>query len=138
MDLEERIDFYKKTKLFENEIVRVSENTIKELEGTVFYSMIHGILMDSQKHAFLLDGLIKMLSEEQPSLEKGKYEDLKQNIQDHIDLEKQAISKYKKILDLKDPLVSDEERMIASIIHEEELKHHKSLKQLLELLKKRK
>ncbi len=136
MDLEERIDFYKKTKLFENEIVRVSENTIKQLEGTVYYSMIHGILMDSQKHAFLLDGLIKMLSEEQPVLDQGKFEDLKHTFQEHIDLEKQAIDKYKKILDLKDPLISDEEKMVAALIHEEELKHHKTLKKLLELLKK--
>ena len=135
MDLEERIDFYRKTKLFENEIVRVSENTIKDLGGTVFYSMIHGILMDSKKHAFLLDGLIKMLTEEQPDLDISAYENLKQNIQEHIELEKKAITTYKKILDLKDPLLSDEEKMIATLIHAEEQKHHKTLKRLLELLK---
>ena len=135
MDLEERIDFYKKTKLFENEIVRVSENTIKELEGTVFYSMIHGILMDSNKHAFLLDGLIKLLSEEQPTLDKSKYEELEQNLQEHIDLEKKAIQSYKKILELKDPLLSNEERMIASLIYEEEKKHHQTLGELVKLMK---
>ncbi|MFX0085750.1 MAG: hypothetical protein ACFFAU_08750 [Candidatus Hodarchaeota archaeon] len=130
MNSKERIENYKKSRMFEKEIVRAAETTVKILEGTMYYSLIHGITMDSEKHAYLLDALIKMLSERKVELDKTKILELQHNINEHIDLEKKAIENYKKILDIKEPLLEKEEREIVKHIYEDEKVHHRTLERI--------
>ncbi|NHJ40337.1 MAG: hypothetical protein FK731_09925 [Asgard group archaeon] len=134
MNIEERVDFYKKSILFEKEITRIADNSVHELKGTIFYGLIYGIAMDSNKHIHLLEVVLRLISEPKRVIEKTKYLELLNNVQEHLELEKKAIKTYKTIIDAAGPLIEQEELTIIKMIYEDELKHHKILEKIIGII----
>ncbi|MFW9992438.1 MAG: ferritin family protein [Candidatus Odinarchaeota archaeon] len=132
----ERIEFYKKQILFENEIVRFAENAVKGIRGDrAVRELILGIALDSKKHAQLLKAIIDILTTPSEPLTEVELEELKHNIKQHIELEKKAIDSYKEIL--KSPM-EGAEKLIIEVLAEDEVRHHALLQKIYqEIIKQR-
>lgn len=126
MKVEERIKLFKSQIQLEKQIVNAAETSAKNIENVIIRELILGIAMDSRKHESLLNTLIS-LHEKFALIDEEIVDQLKQNLENHIRLEKKAIETYQKIWkDLED----DKEKAIIHLILTDEIRHHKFLKQL--------
>lgn len=126
MNVEERIELFKSQIELEKQIVNTAEATVKNIENVIIREMILGIAMDSRKHESLLNTLIG-LHEKFALVDEEVTEQLKQNLEEHIRLEKRAIDTYQK---LEDNLEDEKQKLIIRFILKDEIRHHKFLKQL--------
>ena len=126
MNVEERMKLYKSQIELEKKIVNTAETTAKSTDNAIVREMILGIAMDSRKHESLLNTLIG-LHEKFALIDEELTNQLKQNLEEHIRLEKKAIDSYKKLWgDLED----EKEKIIIRYILNDEIRHHRLLKQL--------
>ena len=126
MELEERLNLYKSQIKLEKEIIDAAEASAKSIENVIIREMILGIAMDSRKHESLLNTLIS-LHDKFALIDEEIADKLKQNLENHIRLEKKAIDTYQKLWkDLED----EKEKSIIHLILVDEIRHHKFLKQL--------
>jgi rubrerythrin len=126
MNVEKHVEFFKSQIELEQQIINTAEKTAKNIENIVVREMILGIAMDSRKHESLLNTVIG-LQERFALIDEKLTNQLRQNLEEHIRLEKRAIDTYQKLLDnLKD----EKEKIIIRFILKDEIRHHKFLKQL--------
>lgn len=126
MNVEKRVEFFKSQIELEQQIINTAEKTAKNIENIAVREMILGIAMDSRKHESLLNTVIG-LQERFALIDEKLTNQLRQNLEEHIRLEKRAIDTYQKLLDnLKD----EKEKIIIRFILKDEIRHHKFLKQL--------
>ncbi|UCG89620.1 MAG: ferritin-like domain-containing protein [Candidatus Heimdallarchaeota archaeon] len=130
MNAEERIKLFKSQIELEKQIVDTAETSAKNIQNEIVRQLILGIAMDSRKHRSLLKTLIA-LHEKFALVEEKLTDQLKQNLAEHIRLEKQAVDSYQKILDT---LEDEKEKLVIRFILNDEIRHHKFLKQLQENL----
>ncbi|MFX0015039.1 MAG: ferritin-like domain-containing protein [Promethearchaeota archaeon] len=126
MDIEERIKLFKSQIDLEKQIVNTAENSVKNIDNVIIREMILGIAMDSRKHKSLLNALIG-LHEKFALIDEELTDQLKNNLEEHIRLEKKAIDSYRK---LQDDLEDEREKIIIRYILNDEIRHHKLLIQL--------
>lgn len=126
MNVKERIELFKSQIELEKQIVNTAETTVKNIENVIVREMILGIAMDSRKHESLLNTLIG-LHEKFALVDEEVTDQLKQNLEEHIRLEKRAIDTYEK---LEDSLEDEKQKLIIRFILKDEIRHHKFLKQL--------
>ena len=126
MNVEERIKLYKSQIELEKQIVNIAETSVKNIDNVIVREMILGIAMDSRKHESLLNTLIG-LQEKFALVDEKLTDQLKQNLEEHIRLEKRAIDSYQKLMD---HLEDEKEKLLISFILNDEIRHHKFLKRL--------
>ena len=124
MSKQERVDFYKEQMNLENTIVEKAEKAVQGMENILIRELILGIALDSKKHAGMLSALVSMYTKPTPSVAEEFGEDLRKAIEEHIELEKQAIDTYQEKLQTAE---NENEKIIIKAILNDEKKHHKLL-----------
>ena len=131
MNTQERVEFYKKQIILEEKIVESANTSVKDLPNVMVKELILGIAMDSNKHASLLNALIALNTGTTPLIPEEITDQLKENIEKHIELEQQAIDTYKAFWkELKD----EKEKVVVKAILNDEIRHHQLLKRLHEMI----
>jgi rubrerythrin len=125
---EEKLEFFKKQIELEKKIVTKAEASVAGLKNKLVQGLILSIALDSKKHANLISALIALNSSTQPFVEEEKYDEIVENIEEHIKLELETIKTYRELLDQLD---NEDEKMLIQAIYTDELKHHSLLKKLL-------
>ncbi|UCG03985.1 MAG: ferritin-like domain-containing protein [Candidatus Heimdallarchaeota archaeon] len=126
MDVEKRIQLFKNQIELEKQIVQTAESSAKNIGNEIVREMILGIAMDSRKHESFLNTLIG-LHEKFALIDEELTDQLKQNLEQHIKLEKKAIDSYQNIWS---NLEDEKEKIIIRYILNDEIRHHRLLKQL--------
>ncbi len=126
MNVEERIKLFKAQIELEKLIVNAAEKSVKNVDNAIVREMILGIAMDSRKHESLLNTLIG-LHEKFALVDEKLSDQLKQNLEEHIRLEKRAIDSYQKLMD---NLEDEKEKLLIDFILNDEIRHHRFLKRL--------
>jgi rubrerythrin len=126
MSKEERIELYNNQIALEKKIINAAENTVKYIKNDLVKELILGVAMDSQKHASLLRALVASFGST-PLIAEEITNQLKKNLEEHIELEQKAIDSYKELWgDLED----EKEKIVIKAILNDEIRHHSLLKQL--------
>ena len=89
--------------------------------------MILSVAIDSEKHKNMLTALLARLTSPTPAIDEKVSEEIAKVIQEHIELEAEAIKQYKEFLDSL-CCIDDKEKIIIKEIYEDELRHHSLLK----------
>ncbi|MHA2224073.1 MAG: ferritin-like domain-containing protein [Candidatus Hodarchaeales archaeon] len=131
MNKQEIIEFYNKQIELEEKIVESAENTIQNMKNKMVRELILGIAMDSNKHASLLNALIALNSESTPLIAEEITDQIKLNLETHIELEQYAIDNYQKLWKVLD---NEKEKLVIKAILNDEIRHHKLLKQIYTMI----
>jgi rubrerythrin len=126
MKQEDRIEFFKNQIKLEDQIVETAEISAQKISNVIVRDMILGVAMDSRKHKSLLNTLIN-LHEKFALIDEDQTDLLRENLEEHIRLEKKAIASYQTLWKNLD---DEKEKMIIKFILNDEIRHHKFLKQL--------
>ncbi len=131
MSKQDRVDFYKQQIDLENTIHDKAENSVRGIQNIIINELIMGIALDSKKHATLLNALVSMHTKASPSVSEKYGSDIKENIREHIELERQAIDTYHELLKTLD---DESEKTIIRAILNDEIKHHSLLKTIQKMI----
>ena len=94
----------------------------------VLQALILGIALDSEKHSIFYSSIVKLWSENIPVLTEEELNIIREGIRKHIEMESRMIRLTKELADKSaDPRL----RMILMAIHDDELRHHSVLVDLL-------
>jgi ferritin-like protein len=130
----ENIDFFKKQVQLEYDIVAAARAAVKDIKNLIVKELIEGIANDSNKHASLLNSLIATYEGKNPLIEEKLTDQLKENLEEHIRLEQEAIDSYKELLYKLD---EGNEKLIIKYILTDEVRHHQLLKRLHKMIVER-
>jgi len=124
----DKIKFFERQINLEKEIINAAEKSVKDIKNELVKELILSIALDSKKHVSILNALLTMNTSVSPYIEEEKLDMLKENIQQHIRLEVEAIKTYKELLD---KIENKSERMLLQAVYDDELRHHALLKRIL-------
>lgn len=124
-------DFLKKQIELEKRIIATAENSVRDMKNTLVKEMINSITLDSKKHASMLTALLAMQKTTQPFISETVSKKLNENIQNHIELEQEAIQTYKELLEQVD---DEQVKMVIQAIYHDELRHHTLLKKIYNVI----
>jgi rubrerythrin len=130
MSNQERVEFYKEQIDLENSIVEKAKTSVKGVQNDLIRELILGIAWDSKKHAGMLNALVNMFSKPTPSIAEEISNELKNYVEEHIQLEKKAIETYRKQLES----VRGSEGLILKEIIKDEIRHHKLLQTVQKMI----
>lgn len=111
----------------EHKIIEIVEETTDKLGNAFVKQMLLGIAQDSKKHAALLTSLRKAVEGPTPFISEEERDEIADGIKKHIKLEAKAIETYEKLTNESD---DQQVKSIASMIREDEIRHHNLLKEL--------
>ena len=131
MSKQDRIEFYKQQIDFENLIHEKAQTSIEGVENILIIELIKGIALDSKKHAALLSALVSLHTKATPSIAEEYGARIKENITEHIELERKAIDTYRKLFETID---DESEKIIIRAILNDEIKHHSLLKTIQKMV----
>ena len=123
----ERVEFFKKQIQLEKDIVASAHAAVKDIKNRMVKELIEGIASDSTKHASLLNSLLAAESGANPLIDEKVTDQLKENLENHIRLEQQAIDTYKELLKT---IEGESETLIIKYILNDEVRHHVLLKKI--------
>jgi len=127
MDKEETLAFIDKQIELELKIIKIVEENVAQLGNAFVKEFLIGISQDSTKHAALLKSLRKAVEGPTPFISMEERDKIATGIQKHIDLEVEAVKTYGDLIEKSD---NEQVKIIASMIREEEIRHHALLKEL--------
>lgn len=130
MNEKERTELYKKQIVLEERIVEAAQTTVKDMENVMVRELILGIAMDSNKHSSLLNALVASFGST-PLISEEITDQLRTNLEDHIQLEQEAIDSYKEIWK---QLEDEKEKIIIKTILNDEIRHHSLLKKIHKMI----
>jgi rubrerythrin len=130
MNEKERTELYKKQIALEERIVEAAQTTVKDMENVMVRELILGIAMDSNKHSSLLNALVASFGST-PLISEEITDQLRKNLEDHIQLEQEAIDSYKEIWK---QLEDEKEKIIIKTILNDEIRHHSLLKKIHKMI----
>ncbi len=131
MSKQDRIEFYKEQIDLENIIYEKAETSVKGVENILVNELIMGIALDSKKHAALLNALVSLHTKGTPSIAEDYGVEIRNNITEHIELERKAIDTYRKLLETID---DESEKIVIRAILNDEIKHHSLLKTIQKMV----
>lgn len=99
MSNQERVEFYKEQIDLENTIFKKAKTSVEGVQNDLIRELILSIAWDSKKHAWMLNALINMFSKPTPSIAEEISNELRDYVEEHIQLEKKAIETYRKQLE---------------------------------------
>jgi len=120
MDPKERKEFFKKQLKLEELIIEAGNNASQEVANVMVKELIVGITTDSYKHSSMLKALIG-LHDKASLIDEKITKKLQKALEDHINLEKEAIITYKELLD---KLEDEREKLVIEAILTDERRHH--------------
>jgi rubrerythrin len=126
MNEKERKELYKKQIALEERIVEAAHTTVKDMKNVMVRELVLGIAMDSNKHSSLLNALVASFGST-PLIAEEITDQLRTNLEDHIQLEQEAIDSYKEIWK---HLEDEKEKIIIKAILNDEIRHHSLLKKI--------
>ena len=127
MNKEETLKFIDKQIALEYKILDIVKENVEKLGNVFVKDLLLAISTDSQKHAALLKSLRKAVEGPTPFISESERNKIAKGIEAHIKMEEQAVQTY---AELNAKSKSDQVRTIASMIREDELRHHALLKEL--------
>ncbi|MFX0012993.1 MAG: ferritin family protein [Promethearchaeota archaeon] len=127
MNVQERVEFFKKQITLEKKIVESANASVKDVTNALVKELILGIAMDSNKHASLLNALIALNTGSTPLIPEEITDQLRMNVEKHIKLEQKAIDTYK---ELWEELIDEREKVVIKSILSDEIRHHQLLKRI--------
>ncbi|MFX0183586.1 MAG: ferritin-like domain-containing protein [Candidatus Hodarchaeota archaeon] len=130
MNEKERAVLYEKQIALEERIVEAAQTTVKDMKNVMIRELILGIAMDSNKHSSLLNALVASFGST-PLISEEITDQLKKNLEDHIQLEQEAIDTYKEIWKHLD---DEKEKIIIKAILNDEIRHHSLLKKIHKMI----
>jgi rubrerythrin len=125
-DLEKNIQ-----KMIKDERNAVSHlgQTIKKTKNNVIKILMQILLIDSLKHAKILEIILSILKA--PKLESSEISEVAQHLKDHVDEEKEMMENFENIVDK----VEDQKiRFLLENIITDEKRHHSIVKRISELV----
>ncbi|MFX0209355.1 MAG: hypothetical protein ACFFDT_25450 [Candidatus Hodarchaeota archaeon] len=131
MNEHERAELYKKQMVLEEKIVETAQIAVKDMKNMMVRELVLGVAMDSNKHSSLLNALIASIEGKNPLLKEDITDQLKNNLEEHIQLEQEAIDSYKTIWN---NLEDEKEKMIIKAILNDEIRHHTLLKKIHKMI----
>ena len=130
---DELVNFLKEQIKIENTIVRSLNKTLPELGNPPVKGVLKGISLDSLKHAEMYASAVTLLTSVSKALTQENLDMQKDLVEKHIQMEAELIQKIGKML----PSVKDKRvKLLLNAILADEKRHHKLLKQVLEILVK--
>jgi len=119
-------------------MIREERGYANELRGVasriqhpVLQSLISGIAFDSEKHSVFFESIANLLTKPSALISEEELEAIKVGIKKHIEIEEKMIRLTKELIDS----VNDTRlKLILTLIHEDELKHHKALLSIQEII----
>ena len=129
MSKEERIEFYGRQIEVEKKIIATAQKAVKGMKNPLVREMILAIAIDSQKHETMLQALLDRLQGPSPAIDETVSEEIANAIQEHVELEAQAVKQYKEYLDSQ-CCTDAKEKIVIKAIYEDELRHHELMRWL--------
>ena len=127
----ELLNFLKDHIKVEKKIVDSLNSSLVEIKNPAVKGVLKGISLDSSKHADMYSAAVKLLTEVSPALTQEHLDKQKSLVEEHIRLELELIEKISKKL----PSIENEKvRLLLNAILQDETRHHKLLKKVLEIL----
>jgi len=122
--------------LSKRELVHASNlsESVKGLKNVVVQEVLMGIAHDSRKHAGFYAAIQSILKSDSPAIGEEDYDRLEEVIKEHIDVENLMMQEAKKFLDSAQDLRIQH---LLTEIYEDEVKHHKLMKRILETVVRR-
>ncbi|MHA2163463.1 MAG: hypothetical protein ACXAEB_06460 [Candidatus Thorarchaeota archaeon] len=127
MDKDETLEFIDKQIDLELKIVKIVEENVAKLGNAFIKDLLIAISTDSKKHAALLKSLRKAVEGPTPFISEAERDKIARGIEKHIQMEATAIETYGELVEKSD---SEQVKTIASMIREDEVRHHQLLKEL--------
>ncbi len=127
MNKEETLKFIDKQIVLEHKIIEIVKENVEKLGNVFVKDLLLAISTDSQKHAALLKSLRKTVEGPTPFISETERNKIAKGIEAHIKMEEQAVQTYAELIAKSK---SEQVRTIASMIREDELRHHALLKEL--------
>ncbi|MHA1772465.1 MAG: hypothetical protein ACTSXS_12850 [Candidatus Thorarchaeota archaeon] len=127
INTEETLEFIDRQIKLEEQIIQIVEENVGKLGNAILKDLLVGISQDSHKHKALLKSLRKAVEGPTPFISTQERDKIAKGIDKHIELEKQAVETYSKLMNESE---NDQVRTIAAIIREDELRHHAMLKEI--------
>ena len=127
MDKDETLEFIDNQIDLELKIVKIVEENVAKLGNAFIKDLLIAISTDSKKHAALLKSLRKAVEGPTPFISEAERDKIARGIEKHIQMESTAIETYGELVEKSD---SEQVKTIASMIREDEVRHHQLLKEL--------
>ena len=127
MSKEERIEFYKEQIEIEQKIVAAAQKAVKGIKNPLVREMILAVALDSQKHETMLNALLDRLTGPSPAIDEKVSEEIAHAIQEHVELEAEAMKKYQDYIDNLSFMDNREKIVIKSILDDEK-RHHELMR----------
>ncbi len=127
MDKDETLAFIDKQIELENRIIEIVKENVDKLGNAFIKELLLGVSTDSKKHAMLLKSLKKAVEGPTPFISTEERDKIAKGIQKHIEMEATAIETYGELVNKSD---NEQVKTIASMIREDEIRHHQLLKEL--------
>ena len=127
MDKTQTIAFITKAIDMENKIVAIVEQNTAKLGHVFVRDLLLAISQDSKKHAALLKSLSEAVKGPTPFITQHERDAIAKGIEEHIKLEAKAVETYAELAQKSD---SQQVKIIAQMIREDEIRHHALLKEL--------
>lgn len=127
MNKEETLAFIDKQIELELSIIKIVEENVAKLGNAFIKDLLIGVSQDSTKHAALLKSLRKAVEGPTPFISLEERDKIANGIQKHIDIEAEAVKTYGELIEKSE---NDQVKTIASMIREDEFRHHALLKEL--------
>ncbi len=127
MSKEERLAFFEEQIEVEKKIVETANRIVKGVKNPLVREMIVAVALDSQKHEGMLTALRERLTGPSPAIDETVSDEIGEVIQEHIELEVEAINQYKNYLDNL-CCSDDKEKIVIKAIYEDELRHNELLR----------
>ncbi|UCC33792.1 MAG: hypothetical protein JSW53_01965 [Candidatus Bathyarchaeota archaeon] len=128
---DELLNFLKEQIEVENKIVDSLKRSLVDIRNPVVQGVLKGISLDSVKHAELYSSAVRLLKEVSPALTQEHLDKQRELVEEHIHVELELIKKISKTVPT---IEEDKVKLLLEAILEDEKRHHKLLKRVLEIL----
>lgn len=128
---EDLVRFLREQIKIEHTIVDSLNSSLGEIGNQVVKGVLKGISLDSVKHAEMYGAAVKLLTDVTPALTQEHLDQQIELVEEHIRLEAELIKKIGENL----PSIANEKvRLLLNAILTDEKRHHKLLKEVLDIL----
>lgn len=128
---DELLAFLEKQIKVENKIVESLDRGLRKIGNPAVKGVLKGISLDSLKHAEMYAAAVKLLTSVSQALTQEHLDEQKKLVEEHIRIELELIKRISKVV----PSIENEKvRLLLNAILLDEKRHHKLLKEVLEVL----
>jgi rubrerythrin len=128
---DELITFLKEQIRIEHKIVESLNSALKEIGNPTVKGVLKGISLDSVKHAEMYAAAVNLLTSVSQALTQEHLDKQRELVKEHIRIETELIERIGEMI----PSIENEKvRLLLNAILLDEKRHHKLLKEVLEIL----